>query len=71
VGSCTELVWPSPKSQAQKVGLPAEVSVKAAVWPLTRLVKWAAREEEAALTVTVRVAGVLAPAALVAVRVTV
>ena len=71
MGSWTELVWPSPKFQAQKVGVPVEVSVKATVWPVTPLVKWATREDVDALTVTLWVTGLLVPTALLAVSVAV
>ena len=68
-------VVPSPKFQAQAVGLPVEVSVnrtgKRAVPVLTDVVNDAVGPGATAFTVMVDVAGVLPPAPLLAVSVTV
>ena len=75
MGLWVVLVPPSPKVQAQLVGLPVLVSVDVTVWPVVAVaverLKAAVGTAGAALTVRVRVTGVLEPAALVAVRVTV
>ena len=75
MGLCVVLVPPSPKVQAQPVGLPVEASVKVTVWPATGLVgakmKAAVGATGAAVTVTLCVTGLLAPTALLAMSVTV
>ena len=74
VGFCCVLVPPSPKVQAQAVGVLVDVSVKVTVWPMAGAlgveVKAATGARAAWDTVTLLLTA-LDPTALVAVRVTV